>query len=95
MKTRFSLTTSQPNVYTALPKRWSERHVKNITSLENYFFNFHFFYFTVWEKSLTFSVHLYTFCAQPLLPLDSIGVQRAFFLCTPLYTALFCNFANI
>jgi hypothetical protein len=45
MKNRFSLTTAQPNVYTALPKRWSEGHVKNITSLEKYFSNFHFFLF--------------------------------------------------
>jgi hypothetical protein len=95
MKNAFSLYTFFLNVYAGLRLGCTESHAKNITSLENYFFNFHFFYFTVLEKSLTFSVHLYTFCAQPLLPLAAIGVQRAFFLCTPLYTALFCNFANI
>ena len=95
MKNRFSLYTFFLNVFAGLRLGCTESHAKNITSLENYFFNFRFFYFTVWEKSLTFSVHLYTFCAQPLLPLASIGVQRAFFLCTPVYTALFCNFANI
>jgi hypothetical protein len=95
MKNRFSLYTFFINVFAGWRLGCTESHAKNITSPENYFFNFHFFYFTVWEKSLTFSVHLYTFCSQPLLPLASIGVQRAFFLCTPLFTALFCKFANI
>ncbi len=65
MKNGFPLTTSQPNVCKGLPQRWSERHVKNITSLEKYFFNFHFFYFVVLEKSLTFSDHLTTFRLAP------------------------------
>ncbi len=65
MKKRFSLTTCQPNVYKASPKKWSERHVKNITSLENIILNFHFFYFVVLEKSLTFSDHLTTFRLAP------------------------------
>jgi hypothetical protein len=95
MKNAFSLYTSEPNVCKGLPKRCTESHAKNITSLENIILNFHFFYFIVLEKSLTFSVHLYTFCPQPLLPLAAIGVQRAFFLCTPLYTAQIANFANI
>jgi len=64
-KNAFSLTTCQPNVCKGLTKRWSEGHVKNITSLEKYFFNFHFFYFVVLEKSLTFSDHLTTFCLAP------------------------------
>jgi len=95
MKNRFSLYTFFINVYAGLRLGCTESHAKNITSLENNILNFHFFYFTVLEKSLTFSVHLYTFCLPPFLSLAAIGVQRAFFLCTPLYTALFCNFANI
>jgi hypothetical protein len=65
MKNGFSLTTAQPNVYKASPKRWSERHVKNITSLEKYFSKSRFFYFVVLEKSLTFSDHLTTFWVAP------------------------------
>jgi hypothetical protein len=65
MKNGFSLTTSQPNNTKDSPKRWSERHVKNITSLEKYFSNFHFFYFVVLVKSLTFSDHLTTFRLAP------------------------------
>jgi len=65
MKKRFSLTTSQPNVCKGLTKRWSERHVKNITSLEKYFSKSHFFYFVFLEKSLTFSDHLTTFRLAP------------------------------
>ena len=95
MKNAFSLTTSQPNVCTASPKRWSERHVKNITSLENYFFNFHFFYFVVLEKSLTFSDHLTTFCLAPNDSAPLEVVRELFFSDHPLTTALFCNFANI
>jgi hypothetical protein len=66
MKNAFSLYTFFLNVYAGLRLGCTESHAKNITSLENYFFNFHFFYFTVLEKSLTFSVHLYTDkrCAQ-------------------------------
>jgi len=60
MKNRFSLTTAQPNNTKALPKRWSERHVKNITSLEKYIFNLpHCCNYTL-EKSLIFSDHLTT-----------------------------------
>jgi hypothetical protein len=79
MKNRFPLTTSEPNVYTALPKRWSERHVKNITSLENNILNFHFFYFVVLEKSLTFSDHLTTFCFAPndSAPLEVVREQNS------------------
>jgi len=95
MKNAFSLYTFFLNVFAGLRIGCTESHAKNITSLENNILNFSFFYFIVLEKSLTFSVHLYTFCPQPLLPLAAAGVQRAFLLCTPLYTALFCNFANI
>jgi hypothetical protein len=95
MKNAFSLYTFFLNVFAGLRLGCTESHAKNITSLENIILNFHFFYFTVLEKSLTFSVHLYTFCPQPLLPLAAIGVQRAFFICTPLTTAQIANFANI
>jgi hypothetical protein len=79
MKNAFPLTTSQPNVYTALFKRWSERHVKNITSLENIILNFHFFYFVVLVKSLTFSDHLTTFCFAPndSAPLEVVREQNS------------------
>ena len=95
MKNRFPLTTAQPNVCTALPKRWSERHVKNITSLENYFLNFHFFYFVVLEKSLTFSDHLTTFRVAPndSAALEVVREQNS--SDHPLTTAQIANFANI
>jgi hypothetical protein len=95
MKNRFPLTTSQPNVYKASPKRWSERHVKNITSLEKYFSNFHFFYFIVLEKSLTFSDHLTTFRFAPNNSKPSEVVREQNSSDHPLTTAQFTNFANI
>lgn len=64
-KNAFSLTTSQPNVCKGLPQRWSERHVKNITSLEKYIFNFPLLCFSVLGKFLVFSDHLTTFCLKP------------------------------
>jgi len=76
MKNRFPLTTAQPNVCKGLTKRWSERHVKNIASLEKYFSKSHFFYFVVLEKSLTFSDHLTTFC---LAPNDSAPLEVALY----------------
>jgi hypothetical protein len=95
MKKRFSLTTAQPNVCKASPKRWSERHVKNITSLENIILNFHFFYFVVLEKSLTFSDHLTTFCLAPNDSEPLEVVRELFFSDHPLTTAQIANFANI
>jgi len=95
MKKRFSLTTSQPNVCKGLTKRWSERHVKNITSLEKYFFNFHFFYFVFLEKSLTFSDHLTTFRLAPNDSKPSEVVREQNSSDHPLTTAQFTNFANI
>jgi hypothetical protein len=95
MKNAFPLTTAQPNVYTVLPKRWSERHVKNITSLENNILNFHFFYFVVLEKSLTFSDHLTTFCFAPNDSAPLEVVRELFFSDHPLTTAQIANFANI
>ncbi len=93
MKNAFSLTTSQPNVYTALPKRWSERHAKNITSLEKYNFNLpHCCKYTL-EKSSVFSDHLTTF---RLAPNDSTAlevVRELFFSDHPLTTAQIANFA--
>jgi len=88
MKNAFSLYTFLPSVFGGLCLGCTESHAKNITSLEKYNFNLPSFCFYTLEKSLIFSVHLYTFCPQPLLPLGAIGVQRAFFLCTPLYTVL-------
>lgn len=64
-KNAFSLTTSKVNASAGLPKRWSERHVKNITSLEKYIFNFSFLCFSVLEKFSVFSDHLTTFCLKP------------------------------
>jgi hypothetical protein len=95
MKNRFSLTTSKVNASAVLPKRWSERHVKNITSLEKYFFNFHFFYFVVLEKSLTFSDHLTTFRLAPNDSAPLEVVRELFFSDHPLTTAQIANFANI
>jgi hypothetical protein len=95
MKNRFSLTTSQPNNTKASPKRWSERHVKNITSLENIILNFHFFYFVVLEKSLTFSDHLTTFRLAPNDSKPLEVVRELFFSDHPLTTAQIANFANI
>ena len=88
MKNAFSLYTFLPSVFGGLCLGCTESHVKNITFLQKYNFNLPSFCFYTLEKSLIFSVHLYTFCPQPLLPLGAIGVQRAFFLCTPLYTDL-------
>ena len=88
MKNAFSLYTFLLSVYAGLCLGCTESHAKNITSPKKYNFNLSLLLFYVLEKSLIFSVHLYTFCPQPLLPLGAIGVQRAFFLCTPLYTAL-------
>jgi hypothetical protein len=95
MKKRFSLTTSHPNVCKGLTKRWSERHVKNITSLENIILNFDFFYFVVLEKSLTFSDHLTTFRLAPndSAPLEVVREQNS--SDHPLTTAQITNFANI
>jgi hypothetical protein len=95
MKNRFSLTTAQPNNTKASPKRWSERHVKNITSLENIILNFHFFYFVVLEKSLTFSDHLTTFRVAPSDSAPLEVVRELFFSDHPLTTAQIANFANI
>ena len=95
MKNAFSLTTSQPNVCKGLTKRWSERHVKNITSLENYFFNSHFFYFVFLEKSLTFSDHLTTFCLAPNNSKPSEVVREQNSSDHHLTTAQISNFANI
>ena len=88
MKNVFSLYTFLPNVFGGLCLWCTESHAKNITSLQKYIFNLPSFCFYTLEKSLIFSVHLYTFCPQPLMALGAIGVQRAFFLCTPLYTAI-------
>jgi hypothetical protein len=88
MKNAFSLYTFLLSVFGGLCLGCTQSHAKNITSLEKYIFNLPLLLFYVLEKSLIFSVHLYTFCPQPLLQLGAIGVQRAFFLCTPLYTAL-------
>ena len=95
MKNGFSLTTSEPNVCKGLPKRWSERHVKNITSLEKYFSKSHFFYFVFLEKSLTFSDHLTTFRLAPndSAPLEVVREQNS--SDHPLTTAQITNFANI
>jgi hypothetical protein len=95
MKNRFSLTTYQPNNTKALPKRWSEGHVKNITSLENIILNFHFFYFVVLVKSLTFSDHLTTFRLAPndSKPLEVVREKKL--SDHPLTTAQIANFANI
>ena len=87
MKKRFSLTTSQPNVCKGLPKRWSERHAKNITSLEKYIFNFSLLCFSVLGKFSVFSDHLTTFCFAPS---DSKGlevVRELIFSDHPLTTA--------
>lgn len=93
MKNAFSLTTSQPNNTKALPKRWSERHVKNITSLEKYIFNLPSTLFSVLEKSLTFSDHLTTFCLAPndSAPLEVVREQNS--SDHPLTTAQNANFA--
>jgi hypothetical protein len=88
MKNAFSLYTFLPSVFGVLCLGCTESHVKNITFPKKYIFNLPPLLFYVLEKSLIFSVHLYTFCPQPLMALGAIGVQRAFFLCTPLYTAL-------
>ena len=88
MKNAFSLYTFLPSVFGGLCLGCTESHAKNITFPKKYIFNSPLLLFYVLEKSLIFSVHLYTFCHQPLLRLGAIGVQRAFFLCTPLYTAL-------
>jgi hypothetical protein len=95
MKNRFYLTTAQPNVCKASPKRWSERHVKNITSLEKYFSKSHFFYFVFLEKSLTFSDHLTTFRLAPNDSAPLEVVRELFFSDHPLTTAQIANFANI
>ena len=93
MKNAFSLTTSQPNNTKALPKRWSERHVKNITSLEKYNFNLPSTLFSVLEKSLIFSDHLTTFCLAPNDSKPSEVVRELFFSDHPLTTAQNANFA--
>jgi hypothetical protein len=61
MKNRFSLYTFFINVYAGLRLGCTESHAKNITSLENYFFNFHFFLFYSSRKVFDFQctpVHL-------------------------------------
>lgn len=88
MKNGFSLYTFLLSVFAGLCLGCTESHAKNITSLQKYIFNLPLMLFYVLEKSSVFSVHLYTFCPQPFMALGAIGVQRAFFLCTPLYTAL-------
>lgn len=88
MKNGFSLYTFLLSVFAGLCLGCTESHAKNITFLQKYIFNLPLLLFYVLEKSSVFSVHLYTFCPQPLMALGAIGVQRAFFLCTPLYTAL-------
>lgn len=87
-KNAFSLYTFFSNVFGGSRLGCTESHAKNITFLEKYNFNLPLLLFYVLEKFSVFSVHLYTFCPQPLLPLAASGVQRAFFLCTPLYTSL-------
>ena len=94
MKNAFSLTTSQPNNTKALPKRWSERHAKNITSLQKYIFNLpHCCKYTL-EKSLIFSDHLTTFCIAPNDSTALEVVRELFFSDHPLTTAQIANFAN-
>ena len=95
MKNVFSLTTAQPNNTKALPKRWSERHVKNITSLQKYIFNLpHCCKYTL-KKSLIFSDHLTTFCFAPNDSTALEVVRELFFSDHPLTTAQIANFAII
>jgi hypothetical protein len=88
MKNAFSLTTAQPNVYKALLKRWSERHVKNITFPKKYIFILpHCCNYTL-EKSLIFSDHLTTFCIAPNDSKALEVVRELFFSDHPLTTSI-------
>lgn len=66
MKKRFSLYTFFLNVFGGLRLGCTESHAKNITFPKKYIFNLPLLLFYVLEKSLSFSVHLYTnmSCAQ-------------------------------
>ena len=95
MKNRFSLYTFFLNVFAGLRLGCTESHAKNITSLENIILNYHFFYFVVLEKSLTFSDHLTTFRLAPNDSATLEVVRELFFSDHPLTTAQIANFANI
>jgi hypothetical protein len=84
MKNRFSLYTFFINVFAGLRLGCTESHAKNITSLENYFFNFHFFLFYSLGKVFDFQctpVHLLRSA------LATIGLNR----CTESFFSLYTS----